>query len=156
MAMRQAFRQKMTTGVFSINQVEIGDVVDDAAIDLLGHIQIERPVAGLHVVDRNFHPLRHDSGDRRIGIAENQHRVGFFEVEHLLDLDQSFSQHMSQTGSIDPQIIIRLAQLKFFEKYLIEFVIVILAGVNHLVIHVFLQQFDHGGQPDDLGTGPDN
>ena len=81
-----ALGQQIAAGVLGVHQVEVADVVDDAAVDFLGHVEVERAVAGFHVVDRNLHPPGHDAGERAVRVAEDEHGVGPLAVEHVFDL----------------------------------------------------------------------
>ena len=77
-------------------------------------------------------------------------------MEDCLDFDQGLAQDMPQAGGVHPQIIVGPAQAQIIEKNLVEFVIVVLASVNHFVIHMPVQQLDNRRQADDFGTGSDN
>ena len=48
----QSLGQQVAAGVLGVDQVEVGDVVDQPPVGLLGHVQVEAAVAGLHVVRR--------------------------------------------------------------------------------------------------------
>ena len=52
------------------------DVVDDPAVDLLGHALVEAAVAGLHVEDRDLAALGGDRREAAVGVAEDQQGVG--------------------------------------------------------------------------------
>ena len=71
MAVFQAFCKQMTAGVFRVDQIEIGNMVDDPAVDFFRDIEVKRTVACFHVVNRNLHAFRHNSGNGGIGVAEN-------------------------------------------------------------------------------------
>ena len=81
----QALGEQVAPRVLGVGEVEVGDVVDEAAVGLLRHVLVEAAVAGLHVVDGHPHPLGHHRGDAGVGVAEHQHRVRPLLEQHLLE-----------------------------------------------------------------------
>ena len=71
----QALGEQVASGVLGVDEVEVGDVVDQPAVGLLRDVLVEAAVAGLHVVDRHPHPPGHQRGDAAVGVAEHEHRV---------------------------------------------------------------------------------
>ena len=72
----QTLGEQVAPGVLGVDEVEVGHVVDEAPVGLLGHVLVEAAVAGLHVVDGDPHALRHDGGDAAVGVAEHEDGVG--------------------------------------------------------------------------------
>ena len=135
-AMGQAFAQEVAARVLGVDQVEVGDMVNDAAVNLFWHIEVKGTVSRLHVVDWNLHALGHNASDCRIGVTQDEHGVGLFLQEDLFHADQGFAQDVAQGGGVHIEVVVRLAQPKVFKEDLVEFVIVVLTRVHHLVIHV--------------------
>jgi len=77
--------------VLRVDEVEVGYVVDDAAVGLLGDVGVEAPVAGLHVVEGDLHALGHDAGEAAVGVAEDEDCVRVLLPEHLLALGDDAS-----------------------------------------------------------------
>ena len=77
------------------------DVIDDPAVDLLGHALIEAAVAGLHVEDRNLLPLRGDGGEAAVGVAQDEDGVGPSCAEHRVDLGDDQADRLG--GGLAPR-----------------------------------------------------
>jgi len=82
--------------MLGVDEVVVGDVVDEAPVGLLRHVLVETPVAGLHVVDGNPHPLRHHRGKARVRVAEHEHGVRRIVADRLLRTRQHIAQHLSE------------------------------------------------------------
>ena len=72
----QALGQQVVAGDVAVGQVDVGDVVDDPAVDLLGHALVEAAVARLHVEDGDLPPLGGDGRQTAVGVAQDEHGVG--------------------------------------------------------------------------------
>ena len=80
------FAQQVFAGDVAVGHVDVADVVDDLAVDLLGHALVEAAVAGLHVEDGDLPALGRDGGQAAIRVAEDRTRVGLDLAEHAIDL----------------------------------------------------------------------
>ena len=49
----------MTAGMFGVNKIEIGNMINDPSVDLLRDIEVETPVAGFHMENWNMESLGH-------------------------------------------------------------------------------------------------
>ena len=78
----QSFAQQIFASDRAIGEIDVGGVIDDAAIDLLRNALIEAPVAGFHVEDRNLATLRRNDREAAVGVAEHQARIGLLLGEH--------------------------------------------------------------------------
>ena len=131
-------------------------MIDDTAVDFLRYIQVKRTVPGFHMVDGDFHSLCHDTGDGGIGISENQYSIGLFLQEDFFYTDERFAQNMAKRRRVNVKIIVGFAQPEVFKEDLIELVIVVLSCMNHFVINVLLQPFNHGCKTNDFRTSANN
>ena len=57
---RQTLAEQMGAGDLAIGQVDVADVIDDLAIDLLRYALVKATIAGLHVKHGNLAPLGRD------------------------------------------------------------------------------------------------
>ena len=80
----QALGEQVAAGVLGVDEVEVGHVVDDAAVGLLGDVLVEAAVAGLHVVDGDPHPLGHHGGDASCWCRRASARRRVAPQQHLL------------------------------------------------------------------------
>ena len=71
----------MTTGMFSINEIEIGNMINDPPVNLLRDIEVETAVAGLHMEDGNMQPLGHIGREAGIGVTKDKKCIRFFFTE---------------------------------------------------------------------------
>ncbi len=141
--MRNPFGQQVPPCVLGIDEVEIGDVVDEAAVGLFRHVAVKRTVPGLHMVDRDLHPPRHDRRNGRIGIAKDQHRLGFLGLQHLFRFNQNAAKGFGKGAAPDAEKMVGLAQPEIVEKHVVQRVVPVLPGVNHHVIGVTVEPFDN-------------
>ena len=49
-----ALAQQIAAGMLGVGEVDVGNMVDNLAVDHLGHIPVPAAVAGFHVENRNF------------------------------------------------------------------------------------------------------
>ena len=128
--MRKSFRNQMPAGVLRVHEIEVRDPIDNPAVGLLGHVLVETAIARFHVIERDLHSLRHDPGDRTVGISQNQNRVRPDLGQHSLRFDQDVAQRTPQRGGVDAQVGIRRPQFQVAEEHLVELIIVILTGMD--------------------------
>ena len=129
----------MTPCMFGIDKIVIADMVNYATIDFFGHVKIETAIAGFHVINRYFHPPGNYTRDGAVGITENQYGIRAFLFEYRLYSNEDIAIDLAKRGCIDIKKIIGLVNLQLFEKYLAEFIIVVLARVNDFVVNMFIQ-----------------
>ncbi len=137
-----------------VDEIEVGDMIDDPPIELLGHIEIEASVAGFHVVDRNLHPPGHDARDGAVGIPENQNRVRFLFLQHALGADKRVAQHITERRRVHLEEMSGLFDFQVLEEHLVQLVVIVLSGVNEYMVRVCVQSRQYARQPDDLGPCP--
>ena len=83
---RQALAEQILARNAAVGKVDVGDVVDDLAVDLLGHPLVEAAIARLHVEDGDLLPLGRDRGQAGVRIAEDEHGVRPDFAEQRIDL----------------------------------------------------------------------
>jgi len=90
----------MAAGMFGVYQVEIGNVIDDAAVQLFRDIEIKAAVPRLHVKDRDLQPFGHIGGQAGIGIPEDQQGIGADLLQYSLGFPDDISHRRTQRGSV--------------------------------------------------------
>jgi hypothetical protein len=103
-----AFGEQVAAGVFGVDEVEVGDVVDKPAVGFLWHVFVEAPIARFHVVDGDPHPLRHHRCDAAVRVAEDQQCVWSFLLQYLFGADQGFPEYPAEGGGVHLEQVIRL------------------------------------------------
>ena len=149
-AVGQALRQQVAAGMLGIDEVEIGDVIDQSPVDLLRYVEVETAVASFHVIDGNLQPLGHDCRNRAVGVAEDQHRIGAFAAQDRFDGGQNAAKHRAERGRVDAEEMIGAPHAEIREEDLVELVVVVLAGVDQHMMHMALERRHHSRQADDL------
>ena len=124
---RQSFRQQVTPGMLGVGQVDVADVINDAAVDFLRHALVETAVAGLHVKHGNLAPLGGNGRKGAVGVPQHEHGVGLFLREHLVGFGDDITNGFGQRGARGFQKIIGLPQFEIPEKNPVQFVVVVLA-----------------------------
>ena len=69
--LRQPAVGKVAPRVLGVRHVDIRNDIHNAAVGFLGQTLVLATVARFHVVNRNLHAFRHNSGNGGIGVAEN-------------------------------------------------------------------------------------
>lgn len=62
--------------MFRVAKVEVGDVVDQTPVRLLGNILVEAAIAGLHVEYGDAESLRHHGGEAAVRVPEYENCIG--------------------------------------------------------------------------------
>lgn len=155
-AVWKSFGDEMAAGVFGVDEVEIGDVVDDAAVDLFGDVEVVAAVAGLHVENRDVHALGHVGGEAGVGVAENEQGIGLFEFEKLLGFFQDVADGFAKRGGAGVHEVVGFAEPEIVPEDLVEFVVVVLAGVGDHLGEVFVEAGHGAGEADDFGACADD
>ena len=95
--------QEVFAGDSRISEIDVGDMVDNPAIDFLRYAHVETTVACFHVEHGNLAPFRRNSRQAAVGVAEQQHCFGAAALEHAVDLNDDFADRLSRrsAGSIE-------------------------------------------------------
>ena len=126
--------QEVPAGMFGVDEIEVGDVVDEPPVRLLGHVEIEAAVAGLHVEHRHAHAPGHDRGQAAVRVSEDEDGVRTHLTEHPLGPDERPAEDGAERRGVDPEVVVRGPQLQLVEEDLVELVVVVLAGVDQHVL----------------------
>jgi hypothetical protein len=131
-------------------------VIDDPAINLLWNAVIETAISRLHVEDRNSKTLGGQGREATIRVSENQDSI-------RPELGESFARFCDdQADCFGRSLTCRLqkdvgpANFKVLEKNLIQFVVIVLAGVNQHVLGMPIQRRDYTRQPNDFRSSSKN
>ena len=90
-------------------------MVDDAAIDLLGHAEIVAAVARFHVEDRDLAALGGDRSQAAIGIAEDQDGVRRFAFQNPVGRRDDLSDRLGTRFARRLQKQVRSADAELLE-----------------------------------------
>src|SRR6266850_2957099 len=130
---RNPFPQKIRAAAFRIWKQNIGGVIDDAAIDFLGYPIVVTAVAGLHVIHRNSQAFGHNRAEAAVRVSQYQEFVRLLIPQNLLQTAQDYADLFAETAS-GAEKMIRLAHAQLVEEDLIQFIVVVLSGVDQDVI----------------------
>ena len=132
------------------------DVIDDDAVQLLGHVAIEGARAGFEVHDRDAELGRAQRpGQGGVGVALHQHRIGTPLGDHRLEPGQHPRRLLAVRGRADRQRVVGAAQPQLVEELRVHLVRVVLSGVDDGVGEPGVEQRQDRRQLDDLGPGPE-
>ena len=150
------FAQQVLPRDRAVGQVDVGDVIDDAAVDLLRHAHVEAAVAGFHVKHGHAPALRGNGGEAGIRVAEDEHGVGLTSARALSTAMMTCPIVSAAVCAGRGQVAVGRAELEVFEEHLVQLVVVVLARVDQHVVRVPVERRHHARQADDLGPRADN
>ncbi len=155
---RQSLAQQVLPGDAAIRQVDVGDMVDDLPVGLLRHPLVEAPVPRFHVEDWDMALFGRDGTQAAVGVAQHQEGIGPDLLEHRLDVDQDLSDRGRGGSPCGIEEIVGLADAQVLIKYLVEFVVVILARMYGDVLDGIggIQGSHHPRQAYDFGARAHN
>ncbi|MNQ97728.1 hypothetical protein D3C85_1133880 [compost metagenome] len=81
---RDTLCQQIVTGNAAVGQIDIGGVIDNAAVNFFRHPHIKAAVTCFHMEGRNFTALGRDHRHATIGITEHQHGIGVHLSQYLI------------------------------------------------------------------------
>ena len=126
-------------------------MIGDDAVDLLGHPAVEGPKAGLDVRQADVQLRRHErAGQRRVGVAVDQHPVGLGVHRGLLETGEHGAGLSAVRPRPDAQVQVWLGDLELTEENLGHVVVVVLAGVDEHLFVVLAQDATDRGSLDEL------
>lgn len=147
---------EVSSCVFRIGHIHVGNDIDDTAVGLLGQALVLAAVTSLHVEDRNVKSLRSDNAEAAVGVAKDQYAVGFCLSEELVGAVDDVAAGSAKVVTDSIHIDLGLCELQVLEEDTVEVVVVVLACVGENNIKVLAALVDDGGETDDLGARADN
>jgi len=103
------FARQVIDGGLCGAEEKVGNVVGDDAVDLLRHRAVEAAQAGLDVGEGQVQLGRGErAGQRRVGVAEDDHPVGRLLLEHRLQALQHLSGLASVRPGADAEVVVGL------------------------------------------------
>ena len=148
-----ALAEQVTAAVFRIGQIDIADMIHNLAVDHFAYVPIPAAVARLHMKDRDFQPLGGNGRESRVGIAQNERRVGALIHHNLIALGDDIAHGFAQIAAHGVQVIIRRAQAQLAEEHLIERGIVVLPRMHNHMVKIPVRTAHHRRQTDNLRPG---
>ena len=109
----------------------VGQGIDDEAVDLLGHLDIERACACHEMGEADAPFLRDDSGGHRRGeVIDNDHHIDGMLIKELVELRHHLTGDLIEARADDTEIILRTGDLEIVEEGGLERGIVGTAGID--------------------------
>lgn len=147
---------EVSSCVFRVGHVHVGDDIDDTAVGLLGQALVLAAVASLHVENGDMESLCSDDAEAAIGVAKDQYAVGLGLGKELVGAVDDIAAGSAKVVTDSIHIDLGLCELQVLEEDAVEVVIVILACVGENHVEVLAAFVDDGGETDDLGARADN
>ena len=135
--------------------VDVAEVVEHLAVELLRHALIETAVTRFHMENRNLPTLGGDYRQASIGIAVKQQRIGLFQLEDFIRLGNHFGDRTGRRRTHGAQEVVRLANAQVVEEHLVELVVVVLPGVHQDVVSLLIEFSDDAAHLDQFGPSTD-
>ncbi|MNG03018.1 hypothetical protein D3C84_860780 [compost metagenome] len=108
------------------HHIDIAQMVEDLAVQLLRHPLIETAITRLHMENRDLPALGRNHCQAGIGIAIEQKRVGLFQLEDFIGLGDHLGNGLGSGIAGSAEEMIRFTNFQVVEKYLVQFEVVIL------------------------------
>ena len=135
-------------GVGAGHQEQVGQLVGQSAVDLLGHRHVEAAQSGLDVRHRDAELRGNEGGgDGRVHVAVDHDERGPTVDEQLLEPDHDRCGLRRVAARPDLQVDVRLRQAELAEEDLGHLLVVVLAGVDEQLLDAELVEGgdDRGG-----------
>ena len=152
----QAAVGEVSSCVFRVGHIHVGDDIDDTAVGLLGQALVLAAVASLHVENGDMESLCSDNTEAAVGVAKDQYAVGLGLGEELVGAVDDVAASSAKVVTDSIHIDLGLCELQILEEDTVEVVIVVLACVGENHVKVLAALVDDGGETDDLGARADN
>lgn len=141
-ARMKALGQQITSCMLGVYEIEVADMIDEPAVGLLWHVEVETSVARLHVVHRHLHAASHECCDARVRIPEHEKSVRSLGEDDVLHRRQGAAEHASETARVDSEHMVRLADPEILEEDLVQRVVVVLPRVHEDVLDRLVETSD--------------
>ena len=134
--------QQVVAGDVGIGQIDVGGMVDDPAIGLFRHALVKAPVAGFHVKNWYFAPLGRDNRQAAVGVAQHQQGVGVLGRQHFVHGDDDLTNGLGRRAAGGVQEMVGLADFQVPEEDLVQFIVIVLTGMDEDLVHLLIQPGD--------------
>jgi len=131
-------------------------MIYNLSINFLGNAQVEGSIAGFHVENRYLAALRGNDGKATIGIAINENGVGILLRHHLVRSSDYVPYSPCDRVTHGVQEIVRLPYAQFIEKYLVEFIIIVLPRMYQNMPCMLVEFREDAGKLDNFGSRTDD
>ena len=134
---RAAFGEQVVARLGRVDEQELGELVGDDAVDLLGHRPVERAQARLDVSDRD-EQLRggERGGQRRVHVPGHEHDVRLRLEQHRLEPLHDRGGLLRVRSRADPERVVGVADAELLEEDLGHLAVVVLARVDEHVLEL--------------------
>ena len=147
---------QITARMLGIGKVHVRNDVHNTAVGLLGQAFILATVARFHVEDRNVKTLCGNGRQTRIGVTEDQKRVGLRCRHQLVRAVDDIAHGCAKVIAHRIHIHLGRCNGKVLEEHAVEIVVVILTRVGKNGVEIGTAFGHHSRKANDLGTGSHN
>ena len=127
-------------------------MIDQDAIDLLGHAAVEAPEPGLHVGHGQMElGRRQRAGQGRVRVAVDDDGVGRLLLEHALDRRQHGARLGAVEAAADPEVIVGHWEGELLEEDVRHPRVVVLPSVDEDLFVVLAELVTQRARLDELG-----
>jgi hypothetical protein len=151
-----ALAQEVFPAALRIRHQHRAAVVDDPAIDFLGHAVVVAAIAGFHVQDGDAETTGHDSRQAAVRIPEDQQSVWPMVQERGLHPGENLAGLGAEARRANAERHVRRAHGKLPVEHPAQPVVEVLTGVHEHVVHMLVEQLDDPAETDDLRTGSED
>jgi hypothetical protein len=128
---RDALAEEVLLGFGAVREAPGRDLVDEYAVDLLGHRPVEAPQAGLDVRHGNVElDGRERPGQSRVDVADHDHELGPLGEQHLLDPLEAAARLRPVAAGADAEEMIGPGEIELTDEDVRHLVVVVLARVD--------------------------
>jgi hypothetical protein len=114
-----------------VREAEVRELIDEHAVDFLGHRAVEVPQAGLDVRDRNSELGGGKcSSEGRVDIARNDDQLRLLHLKGFFDADERASCLGAVRARTDAERIVRNRKPELVEEHIRHRLVVVLACVD--------------------------
>src|ERR1035437_1157266 len=138
--------------MFSVDEVEVGNVIDHPPVDLFRNVFVKATITGLHVIHRDSHAAGYERCNGAVGITEHEQCMGTVLLDERLNTGQCATQKIAERTRIARQHYVGCPQSEVFEEHSVELSVVVLSRVNDDLINGDVQGWHDARQADNLRT----
>ena len=103
------------------------------------------------MVDGHAEPLGDDAAQPAVGVAEDEHGVGFLSAKHRLDPGEDLPCLLAKRLATDAEVVVGTAHAELGEEQVAERGVEVLPGVDETVVAQAVKLLDDAAQTDDFG-----